>query len=117
MTRGWALKLIAVLLFLAATVAIAVFYPVNEWLSRLLHQVRELGIWGPVLFTLVYVLASVLFVPASWLTLAAGYAFGTVVGSASALTGALLGASAAFFLGRTLARHIVERFLARSPAH
>jgi uncharacterized membrane protein YdjX (TVP38/TMEM64 family) len=110
-----AIKLLGVLILIGAAVTAAFVYPVGEWLDRVLDRLRQLGVWGPILFSVVYVFASVIFVPASWLTLGAGYAFGVVVGTLSALTGALLGAALAFFLGRTLARHVIERRLAKSP--
>ncbi|MEX2140363.1 MAG: TVP38/TMEM64 family protein [Pirellulales bacterium] len=109
------IKLLGAVLLIAAAVTAAVVYPVGEWLDRVLDRLRQLGVWGPILFSVVYVFASVLFVPASWLTLGAGYAFGVFVGAMSALTGGLLGAALAFFLGRTLARHIIERWLTKSP--
>jgi uncharacterized membrane protein YdjX (TVP38/TMEM64 family) len=109
------IKLVGVLLLIAASVTAAFVYPVGEWLDGVLDRLRQLGVWGPILFSMIYVVASVIFVPASWLTLGAGYAFGVVAGALSALTGGLLGAVATFFLGRTLARHIVESRLAKSP--
>ncbi len=115
MSRGNAIRLIGIVLLIGAAIAAALMYPVAKWLDSLLDWLRELGVWGPILFSAVYVVASVLFVPASWLTLGAGYAFGFVVGSASALAGSLLGAVLSFFLGRTLARRAIERRLAKSP--
>ncbi|MEX2015915.1 MAG: TVP38/TMEM64 family protein [Candidatus Hydrogenedentales bacterium] len=115
MTWVNAFKLLGVALLIAAAVTVAFVYPVGEWLDRVLDRLRQLGVWGPILYTVFYVFASVLFVPASWLTLGAGYAFGAVVGTLSAFTGGLLGAALAFFLGRTLARHIIERRLSKSP--
>lgn len=115
MSRGNAIRLIGVVLLVGAAIAAALIYPVGDWLDGLLDRLRELGVWGPILFSAIYALAAVLFVPASWLTLGAGYAFGFVVGAASALAGSLLGAMLSFFLGRTLARRAIEQRLAKSP--
>jgi uncharacterized membrane protein YdjX (TVP38/TMEM64 family) len=115
MTSVNVLKLLGVVLLIGAALTVAFVYPVGEWLDTVLGHLRQLGVWGPILFSVVYVFASVLFVPASWLTLGAGYAFGVVVGALSALAGGLLGAALAFFLGRTLARRIIERRFAKSP--
>jgi uncharacterized membrane protein YdjX (TVP38/TMEM64 family) len=63
----------------------------------------------------VYILATVLFVPGSLITLGAGFVFGVVLGTITASVGSTLGASAAFLLGRTLARSWVQEKIARSP--
>jgi uncharacterized membrane protein YdjX (TVP38/TMEM64 family) len=50
------------------------------------------GPWAPILFVLLYALATALFVPGSVLTLAGGALFGPVWGTLWNLTGATLGA-------------------------
>jgi len=112
MTRSTAVKIVALLIIVTSAVALAFVFPVAEWLNRFLTWVRSLGVWGPVLLVAVYVPATVLLVPGSWLTLGAGFAFGTIVGAASASLGSVLGASAAFLLGRTVARRPLERRIA-----
>ncbi len=114
MTRRQAIKLAGILLIVGASVAVALLFPVGQWLEAFSARLRALGIWGPILYAAVYVLACVFLVPASWLTLGAGYAFGTVAGAVCAISGALVGASLAFVLGRTLAREMIERRIADS---
>jgi uncharacterized membrane protein YdjX (TVP38/TMEM64 family) len=75
-----------------------------------------LGLLGPLLFAAVYAVAATLLVPASPFTLAAGLLFGPVLGSATALLGATVGATGAFLLGRGLGRDAVERFGGRRLA-
>ena len=81
-------------------------------LPRFAAWVDGLGAWGPVVFVLGYVVATVAFVPGSLLTFGAGALFGLVQGTALVLAGATLGASAAFLVSRYLARSAVERRLA-----
>jgi uncharacterized membrane protein YdjX (TVP38/TMEM64 family) len=69
-----------------------------------LELVRGLGPWGPVLFVLLYAAATVLLLPAFVLTLGAGAVYGVLLGSALVSIGATVGATAAFFIGRHLAR-------------
>jgi uncharacterized membrane protein YdjX (TVP38/TMEM64 family) len=57
----------------------------------------------------------VLFLPGSILTLGSGFAFGLVGGTIAASLGSLLGVSASFLLGRTLARSMVERMALSRP--
>jgi uncharacterized membrane protein YdjX (TVP38/TMEM64 family) len=71
--------------------------------------VDGLGIWGPVVFILGYIVATVAFVPGALLTLAAGVLFGLVKGTLFVVIGSSLGACAAFLVGRYGARRFVEK--------
>ncbi|GAB0058115.1 hypothetical protein SIID45300_02459 [Candidatus Magnetaquicoccaceae bacterium FCR-1] len=64
---------------------------------------RDWGVAGMALFVLIYVLATVIFLPGSVLTLAGGALFGPWLGGSLSLTGATLGAGAAFLIARYLA--------------
>jgi uncharacterized membrane protein YdjX (TVP38/TMEM64 family) len=85
------------------------------YVPRFADWVDGLGLWGPVVFILGYAAATVAFIPGSLLTLAAGAIFGLARGTAFVLVGATLGASAAFLVGRYVARRAVERRLAGRP--
>lgn len=74
--------------------------------------VDGLGVWGPLVFAVGYVLATVAFVPGSVLTLAAGAIFGLAKGTALVFLAATTGAAAAFLVSRYVARAAVERRLA-----
>ena len=78
-------------------------------------RVEEFGPWAPLLFIVVYVAASVAFIPAALLTLAGGAVFGLARGIPIVFTAALLGSSASFGVARTVARDRVTRWLARDP--
>jgi uncharacterized membrane protein YdjX (TVP38/TMEM64 family) len=97
-------KLIVCFIVIAAIAAAAWFLPLREYLTGFLEWTKGLGPWAPVFVVLFYVVASVFFLPGSVLTLGAGFLFGVPVGFLSAWIGASLGACAAFFVGRTLAR-------------
>jgi uncharacterized membrane protein YdjX (TVP38/TMEM64 family) len=62
-----------------------------------------------VIFVGLYVVATVLFVPGSVLTLGAGAVFGVALGSVCVSISATLGATAAFLVGRYLARDTIAR--------
>ena len=74
-----------------------------------LDWIGKLGPWGPVIFVGLYVVATVLFVPGSVLTLGAGAVFGVALGSVCVSISATLGATAAFLVGRYLARDAIAR--------
>jgi uncharacterized membrane protein YdjX (TVP38/TMEM64 family) len=66
--------------------------------------VDSLGAVGAIAFIIIYILATVAFFPGSILTLGAGVVFGVVLGSFYVFIGATIGATAAFLVGRYLAR-------------
>lgn len=68
------------------------------------------GIAGPLLFAAAYAVAATVMLPASPFTIGAGVLFGPVVGTATALVGATVGATGALLLGRLLGRDAVDRF-------
>jgi uncharacterized membrane protein YdjX (TVP38/TMEM64 family) len=89
--------------------------PVTDWLTRFNYWVADLGIWGVLLFILVYVLATVLFFPASILTIGAGFIFGVLLGTVVVSIAATAGAALAFLIARYLARDQIERHVANNP--
>ncbi len=67
------------------------------------RELQRFGGWAPILFLLLYALATVLFVPGSVLTVAGGALFGPIWGTLWNLTGATLGATLAFVIARYVA--------------
>ena len=107
--RKFSWKWLSILLVVVGLVVAArSFLDVHGLLTGTLRLVDDLGPWGPVLFVLLYVLATVLFVPGSILTLGAGVLFGVVRGSLLVSVAATLGATAAFLTGRYFAREWVS---------
>ncbi len=100
---------------LAAIVASAFLLPVKEYLGSFLEWVRNVGPLGAVALGALYIPACLAFFPGSLLTLGAGFAFGVVWGTITVSAGSVLGATAAFLAGRTLARRAIERRVARAP--
>ena len=101
-------RLAAVALLLALAVAFLFREDVVPFVRNQFANVPRLGVWGPVLFVTAYVLGTVLFLPGSILTLGAGAAFGVVQGTVYVSLGSTLGATAAFLIGRHLARDWVK---------
>ena len=105
----------AVMILLLLGVAVTLlFLPFREWFLQFESHVRALGILGPVVMVFIYVAAAVLLIPGSALTIFCGTLFGFPVGLLAALTGANLGALAAFALARTRFRHKIVRWADRN---
>ena len=88
---------------------------IGDLLPRFAEWVDGLGAAGMLVFGLAYVLATILFVPGSLLTLAAGALFGVVRGTAVVFVAATAGACAAFLIARYIARDRVARRVAKHP--
>ncbi len=104
-------------LYAAAAIAIVLvvkYFHVQDLLKPALEWIGKLGPRGPVIFVGLYVVATVLFVPGSVLTLGAGAVFGVVLGSVCVSVSATLGATAAFLVGRYLARDAIARKIERN---
>lgn len=81
----------------------------QDRLKQGLDWVGQLGPWGPIIFIGLYIVATVLFIPGSALTLGAGAIFGVAWGSVYVSIGSTLGATAAFLVGRYVARDAIAR--------
>jgi uncharacterized membrane protein YdjX (TVP38/TMEM64 family) len=87
----------------------------QQWLRNALQWIDNLGAVGGIAFILLYIIATVAFLPGSILTLGAGVVFGLILGSFYVFIGATLGATAAFLVGRYLARDWVAKKIEGNP--
>jgi uncharacterized membrane protein YdjX (TVP38/TMEM64 family) len=108
-------KAIVLAAALAALTAAALLLPVRAWLVDGIAWIQTQGPLAWVVFVLVYILAAVLLVPGSILTLAAGFVFGLPLGVALVSAGSVLGAAAAFLVGRFFARDWVRARISELP--
>ncbi|MBT0567771.1 TVP38/TMEM64 family protein [Williamsia sp. CHRR-6] len=98
---------ILVAIIVVATVAVFVVDIPDP--QPLREQVRAAGLWGVLLFALVYAGVSLTPFPASALTIGGGLLFGLAVGSTAVMLGATTGAWLGFSLARVLGRDGVAR--------
>lgn len=102
-------------LALIVVVTALVILPVQAWLTAALGWLEGAGPLGALLFGLLYVAAVVGGLPASLLTLGAGYVYGPFLGAAIVWPSATIGAVIAFLLGRSVLRSSVEAKLSAHP--
>ncbi len=107
--RARALPIVAVILAGVAIVTVWRLMDAQELLRTALDWIGGLGVVGMAVYVGVYVLACVLFLPGSVLTLGAGALYGVVRGSLLVSVASTLGATAAFIVGRYFARSWVAR--------
>ena len=94
------------LLFIVAAIGLVRYSPVKEYLTaEALQQFLDaVGFWAPVVFMFVYAAGVCLFVPGTLLTGLGAAIFGAYWGFVYVWIGAMMGASLAFLIGRTLGR-------------
>jgi len=100
---------IAILIIIISGITLSVIYRDKIDIKELENWINNAGFIAPILFMLVYAVATVFFLPGSLLTLTGGAIFGPVLGTLYNLTGATLGASLAFLIARYLASDWASR--------
>lgn len=98
------------LILIAFSITSYYFFGENLDLQTLRDYIKDLGIWAPIVFTLIYTLLSV-FIPATPLMAIAGLLFGFWYGFLYTIIGGLVSAIIVFYFCRKLGRVKVERIL------
>lgn len=102
-------RLGALLGFLAIAVAVGLFVPLPS-AEEIRAAAEQAGWLGALLFVFAYGLITLTPVPKNVVGIAAGLVWGFGLGALLVYLGALLGAAAAFAIGRTLGREAIEAF-------
>ena len=100
-----------ILIFIAAIIGLGVAawqFPIAEWLTSLVQWIEKNRETAWIVFIAAYIGATVLMLPGLILTLAAGYVFGLVYGTALVSVSSVVGATAAFIIGRSFGRNWVR---------
>jgi uncharacterized membrane protein YdjX (TVP38/TMEM64 family) len=106
-------KAIVLGLFIIAAVCVFRFTPARELLKPevLSRSIETAGFWAPLIFILVYTAGICLFLPGTLLTAVGAALFGPYWGFVYVWIGAMAGASAAFWIGRTLGREFADSLI------
>ena len=99
-------KAIVFVAFIAGAIFLIRFTPVKNYLTAdaLGSFLEGAGLWAPVVYMMIYTVGVCLFVPGTLLTGLGAAIFGAYWGFLYVWIGAMIGAGAAFFIGRTLGR-------------
>lgn len=104
-------KPLLLLLLVVMGLVLAKVLHLDQWLSGLRPWIASLGSWGPAVYILLYVLASIAALPGSVLTVAAGILFGSFWGVIWASLASVLAATSCFLISRYFAREALETSL------
>jgi uncharacterized membrane protein YdjX (TVP38/TMEM64 family) len=107
------MKALIFVAFIITAIYIVKFTPVQGYLTAeaLGHFLDMAGFWAPVAFVLFYAAGICLFVPGTLLTGIGAAIFGAYWGFIYVWLGAMVGASAAFWIGRTLGREFAASLI------
>jgi len=100
------IKALILVAFIVGAIVLVKYTPVRGYLNKdaLGSFLESAGIWAPLVFIFLYAIGVCLFIPGTLLTGLGGAIFGPYWGFLYVWFGAMLGASAAFFIGRFLGR-------------
>ena len=101
------------LAFIITAIVLVRFTPINDYLTaEKLKEFQEVaGIWMPFVFIVIYAAGVCLFLPGTLLTGLGAALFGAYWGFVYVWFGAMIGASAAFWIGRTLGREFAASLI------
>ena len=101
------------IVFILVAVYVARFTPVKDYLTAetLGGLLDKTGIWAPAAFILIYAVGVCVFVPGTLITAIGAAIFGPYWGFLYVWVGAMIGASAAFFVGRSLGREFAASLI------
>lgn len=107
------IKAAMLVLFIAGALAVMRFTPVREYLTAdaLGRFLDAAGFWAPLVFVVFYAVGVCLFVPGTLLTGIGAAIFGAYRGFVYVWFGAMIGAGAAFWIGRTLGRDFAAQLI------
>lgn len=108
-------KWISVVAIIGALYLLSRVLPVSRAIQSLETWLSAIGPAAPIVFGLIYILATVLLFPGSVLTIAAGMFFGLLWGTVTASLASTTGAAIAFLIGRYAARDAVARKVHQHP--
>lgn len=112
-SSGAAIKAALLVLFIIVVLAVVRFTPARDYLTpeALKHVLEQAGIWAPVAYIFMYAAGVCLFLPGTLLATIGAAIFGPYAGFVYVWLGAMIGASAAFFIGRYLGRDFAKSLI------
>ena len=109
-------KRIGIVAVIAAVIVGFRKLPTGEWIEQVNTWVESLGAWGPLAYGGFYILAALLFIPGSAITIGAGALFGLGIGTVVVSLASTASAAIALPLARSLFRNKVQKFAEERPS-
>ncbi|MBW2518666.1 MAG: TVP38/TMEM64 family protein [Deltaproteobacteria bacterium] len=106
-------KALILVAFIIGAILMVRLTPIKQYLTpETLGQYLDMtGFWGPIIFIMIYAVGICLFLPGTLLTALGAAIFGAYWGFIWVWIGAMIGAGAAFIIGRTLGREFAASLI------
>ncbi|HVO85355.1 MAG TPA: TVP38/TMEM64 family protein [Syntrophobacteria bacterium] len=113
LARKGLVKAAVLVAFIAGAVYLVRYSPIKGYFTpeALTRFVEGTGLWAPLVFMVLYAVGVCLFLPGTLLTALGAAIFGAYWGFVYVWIGAMIGASAAFWIGRTLGREFAASLI------
>ncbi len=98
-----------------ALVTLSFFIPYGDVLNNIIVECRALGIYGIMIFIVVYALLCIALAPGSIITMAVGAVYGFGIGYVVVTLGSLLAATLSFLIGKFLFHNAISNWLIKYP--
>jgi uncharacterized membrane protein YdjX (TVP38/TMEM64 family) len=107
------LKFSILILFIILIITLGFIFDIHKKFSidSIKKFIEKIGIWGPLIYVFLYSITSIIFFPASVLSITSGAIWGEYIGSIYTVLGATIASSLPFYLSRYLGRGFVENKL------
>lgn len=109
------IKLLITSILVMMLIPAGTYFKLQELLHTSLIWIESFGTFEPIVFILIYNVATIMFVPGVLLTMSGGVLFGIGWGSIYVIIAATLGATGAFLIGRYLCRELFCRMIEGYP--
>jgi uncharacterized membrane protein YdjX (TVP38/TMEM64 family) len=107
-------KPIAIIITVVFMLFLAWYLGIGEWLKGLQSFIDGLGFWGPIVFVVMYIVATVAAIPGSAFSFIGGAIFGSVLGTIVVSLGSTIGAALCFLISRYFARDAMSEWLSKN---
>ncbi|MCP3869210.1 MAG: TVP38/TMEM64 family protein [Gammaproteobacteria bacterium] len=95
------------------TIYLSLGIPLSNYPGLIQEWIQDYGVWGGIVYVLIYLIRPLLFVPATLLTTVSGLAFGPWWGIIYTIIGENISANLTFVIGRFFGKTMVERLTAK----
>ena len=107
------IKFTTLIVIIIAIVGVIQYYNLGQYFNQetLEKTIESFGIWAPAIFILLYMIATIAFLPGAPLSIAAGILFGALLGTLYIVIGASIGAILAFIVARYFGGDFVQNLM------
>lgn len=105
------LKPVILVLVILILIFLSRYFGLGHKIAELKNWIRAIGIWGIVVFIVIYAVSTLVGVPTSLLTVIAGSLYGSVIGIIIVSIALTLGATLGFIISRYFAQEAIHNWL------